>query len=305
MSLIHRSLVLILLVGTLTTSFAAAATLDTPSLALTSSGRTSLRVLVSAGVSGAPEGFRMQWMPASSFDLAGGWPATVDSRLAQGDFTGVPTLNTTDGTREFKLLAREQASVQVGDLFDETGVLAAGLTDLNELQSDQVYVIRVQAIGGASDSQSPWSQSFRVTTTASQNCTFTQGYWKNHPSVWPTTSLKIGNVTYTQAQILQVYNQPAAGNGLISLFHQLSATKLNIAQGAVAPPAVQTAITNADALIGNLVAPPIGSGSLSPGSTSALTQTLDDFNNGVTGPGHCGTVPTKTPTWGALKLQYR
>ena len=43
----------------------------------------------------------------------------------------------------------------------------------------------------------------------------------------------------------------------------------------------------ADALIGGLVVPPVGAGSLANATTSALTNTLSDYNEGKTGPGHC------------------
>jgi len=79
------------------------------------------------------------------------------------------------------------------------------------------------------------------------------------------------------------------GNGLVSLAHQLIAAKLNRATGASVPASVATAITNADAMIGGLVVPPVGSGFLSTSSTSSLTTTLDTYNNGDTpgGPPHC------------------
>jgi hypothetical protein len=96
----------------------------------------------------------------------------------------------------------------------------------------------------------------------------------------------LGSINYTQLQLLQIFNQPAAGNGLIALAHQLSAAKLNIANGAD-PSAVQSAISSAEAVIGALVVPPIGNGFLSPGVTSTLTNELDNYNMGVTGPGHC------------------
>jgi hypothetical protein len=96
------------------------------------------------------------------------------------------------------------------------------------------------------------------------DCVFTQGYWKNHPDVWPISSVKLGNVIYSKAQLLLIFDTPAAGNGLISLAHQLIAAKLNIAAGAIAPSLVLGAISTADALIGNKIVPPIGSGFLSP-----------------------------------------
>src|SRR5206468_2504671 len=78
------------------------------------------------------------------------------------------------------------------------------------------------------------------------------------------------------------------------LAHQLIAAKLNVAQGA-SPTAVASAIASADALIGALVVPPIGSGFLKPSATSALTDALDAYNSGTTGPGHCGDQPPPPP----------
>jgi hypothetical protein len=120
-------------------------------------------------------------------------------------------------------------------------------------------------------------------------CTFTQGYWKNHASAWPVQSLTLGTVTYTKAQLISILNTPVKGNGLISLSYQLIAAKLNAAGGASVPPDVASAIAAADALIGGLVVPPVGSGSLSPDSTSSLNTTLDTYNNGLAagGPSHC------------------
>jgi hypothetical protein len=93
-------------------------------------------------------------------------------------------------------------------------------------------------------------------------------------------------VSYTDLQLLSIFNTPAQGNGLLSLAHQLIAAKLNIANGADGT-SVAAAIAAADALIGNLVIPPAGAGSLPSSATSSLTGTLDSFNNGLIGPGHC------------------
>lgn len=119
-----------------------------------------------------------------------------------------------------------------------------------------------------------------------QGCTLTQGYWKNHPDAWPVGSLLLGSVSYTKAQLLTILKTPVKGNGLISLSHQLIAAKLNIASGASSA-SIASTIVSADALIGSKVVPPVGSGFLSPSSTSSLTSALDNYNSGITGPGHC------------------
>jgi hypothetical protein len=125
-----------------------------------------------------------------------------------------------------------------------------------------------------------------------------QGYWKTHgavPSgnneyVWPdvvkANGLQLGNVIYTAADLLSILNKPAAGNGLIALAHQLIAAKLNVAAGAD-PTSVAGDIATADGLIGGLIVPPLGSGYLAPSLTSGLVTALANYNEGVTGPGHC------------------
>jgi hypothetical protein len=103
---------------------------------------------------------------------------------------------------------------------------------------------------------------------------------------WPVTSMTLGTVLYTDLQMQSIFDQPAQGNGLISLAHQLMAAKLNIANGADSS-AVTQAINDADALIAGRVVPPVGTGILSSSSTSALVNTLTAYNEGAIGPGHC------------------
>ncbi|MFN8587252.1 MAG: hypothetical protein U0704_05565 [Candidatus Eisenbacteria bacterium] len=138
-----------------------------------------------------------------------------------------------------------------------------------------------------------------------QDCTYTIGYWKTHPDSWPLGSLALGNITYNQAQLGLIFSQPVQGNGLVSLSQQLIAAKFNVAQGAD-PATVQLAITQADALIGARVCPPIGTGALTPAQTSSLGSTLDSYNNGLLGPYHCGSqTAARQGTWGSLKSIYR
>jgi len=125
-------------------------------------------------------------------------------------------------------------------------------------------------------------------------CTVGQGFWKNgYPGKWPASALSggltLGSVSYTAAQLESIFNTPpAGGQGLLILAHQLIAAKLNIANGAD-PSAVASTIAAADALIGGLVAPPVGSGSLPSSAVSALATTLDQYNSGLIGPGPCPT----------------
>jgi hypothetical protein len=177
----------------------------------------------------------------------------------------------------------QSVTVVIGDdhLFDDGCVTSqcAG----TPLRCDTAYVFHVRANGG-----SEFSDTITCSTIpcVEPGCTYTQGFWRTHPDAWPVSSLTLGTVSYTQSQLLQILGQPAQGNGLVILAHQLIAAKLNIANGADPADAAQ-AIADADAMIGNLVVPPIGNGYLPPGQTSDLTETLTQYNEGTIGPGHC------------------
>ena len=275
--------------------------LDTPSVRYVDNNRSSITLEVEAGASGAPAGFVVEWMKKSDFDAIGGWPADEnDYRIIYCQFYGQPTWHVSTGN--YVLPAGGKVQVVVGDIFDETGLYANYDGELSDVTE---YVIRVHAEGNADATESPRSADVYASTAQPlQNCTFTQGYWKNHPEAWPVGSLTLGNNTYTAAQLLQILQTPAGGNGLLILAHQLIAAKLNIADGADGS-SIGADITNGDNLIGNLSIPPIGSDTLPSSDVDTIANDLNDFNTGKTGPGHCAVVKTQTTTWGNLKGRYR
>jgi hypothetical protein len=281
---------------------ASAVVYDVPAVTILDIGKSVAVARVQAGANGATGGFRVQWMEKSLFDANGGWPAVEDYNqgLVFCAFDGAPTLNTTYGTTTFQLGPNAVAYIEVGDIFDETGMYA---NYDGEMEPGTEYILRVRAESYGPIQASPWgpNQVFSTDSQESTDCTYTIGFWKNHEEVWPTESLILGGVLYTKAQLLAILAQPAGGNGLIFLAHQMIGTELNVLNGATLPLTQSTALANAHALINGLVIPPVGSGYLSPGSASALTQTLDQYNNGITGPGHCDTVPVEATTWSAIK----
>jgi hypothetical protein len=110
------------------------------------------------------------------------------------------------------------------------------------------------------------------------------------------TQLQLGNVTYTEDQLLLILHQPVRGNGLVLLAHQEIAAKLNIANGADGS-CIQQTLADADVLIGDLVVPPVGSGYLRPEDVSALADTLDQYNEGMLCAPSCETpAPRARPT---------
>jgi hypothetical protein len=281
---------------------ASAAALSTPTLSSYTPKPSSVRFMVMAGATGAEGGFTVEWIKKADYDLNGGWPAAGDLRIQHGDFTGVPVW-VTDGTAgDYTLPPTKWMALELGELFDESGVTA---NSTSELEANTQYVVRVTAKGyGTYTNSAPTSNMVVQTSPPTRNCTFTQGYWKNHEENWPVSSLTLGSVVYTKAQLLDILNEPAQGNGLLILAHQLIAAKLNIAYGAD-PSAAASTIAAADAQIGALVIPPVGSGFLAPNTVNAKAKTLDDYNNGIIGPGHCATVPANVTTWGKMKSMYR
>lgn len=138
----------------------------------------------------------------------------------------------------------------------------------------------------------PGSADAGTTTTASVGCTLTQGYWKNHPTKWPTQVLTIGGVAYGETELLTILNTPPSGDASLILAHQLIASMLNAANGA-GQTQVGSAIQAAQAWMaankdadGRL---PYGVASTSAAGTAAvsISSTLDTYNNGGLGVPHC------------------
>jgi hypothetical protein len=135
-------------------------------------------------------------------------------------------------------------------------------------------------------------QSLRV-TALQENCTLTQGFWKNHEEAWPVEELILGGVTYTKEELLEILNTPPRGDVTYVVAHQLVAAKLNVAEGADST-AIETTLTEADAW---LEANPLGSRPAGEARQAGqdIAARLDDYNNGVVGPGHCDSTPVPTP----------
>jgi hypothetical protein len=267
---------------------------DTPAISCGTSTQASLDIVVCApggvGATGLPAGFSIQWMTAADYAANGNqWYTSDDTRLCKASFSG-----NASGTR-YALLPGECATVRIGDLLFDNGT-SSSCVDALLCGTDYVF----HSFGHATNTlnRSDFTANLTCTTlpcTPPGGCTLTQGYWKTHcPDAacaaavvpYPVSSLSLGTVAYTDLQLVSILKTPASGNGLIILAHQLIAAKLNIANGADGS-AIAADIAAADALIGSLVVPPVGSGSLSAGATSGLVTSLNNYNTGLTGPGHC------------------
>lgn len=131
-------------------------------------------------------------------------------------------------------------------------------------------------------------------------CTFTQGYWKTHSefgpapynNTWALLASGASTGFYLSGQSwYQVFHTPPGGNAYYNLAHQFQAATLNTLWGASVPANVAAALATANTLFSTYTPAQIGA---LKGSNSlrqqfiALAGTLDAYNNGITGPGHCG-----------------
>jgi hypothetical protein len=111
--------------------------------------------------------------------------------------------------------------------------------------------------------------------------TGTQGYWKNHLSAWPLDPISVGGVSYTAAMANNLMSRPPKGDQTWSMYRQLVAAILNVANG-TNPSCIQTTIDAGNAWLATY-----GLGGDVKASSSAWVDvgedihgTLDAYNNG-------------------------
>ncbi len=257
-----------------------------PTLSLVASHEHQLKVKVTGSLlSGAPGGFTVDWMPLDDF-VANGNKWYGDISYYRASFAG--SNGGVSGAYNYNMKKGQSSVIVIGEsLFDDAG---ATTTQHYKLYYREKYVFRVRADATPTQAESPWSPNLIGGTQpcGSECITKTQGFWKNHfPDDWPQdvldNGLDLGNVHYTALELLDIFDEPAAGNGLISLAHQLIAAKLNIITFGLpsdpnAAARILDTIAEADALIGDLVVPPVGSGHIDPGDSSALNDELTIYN---------------------------
>ncbi len=133
-----------------------------------------------------------------------------------------------------------------------------------------------------------------VTVPCGCGCTLTQGYWKTHSSFGPapyddtwaligeTTPFYLSGNSYYQV----LWTPPSGGNAYYILAQQFIAAELNGLNGASTTPAVNQALSWAEAFF--LTYTPT---SKLPKDVRSLALSyaavLDSYNNGLIGPGHC------------------
>ena len=137
------------------------------------------------------------------------------------------------------------------------------------------------------------SEVFRQAADESEDCTLTQGYWKNHQAQWPVSALTLGAEDYDQAELLTLLHTQTQGDASLVLGHQLIAALLNVENGAAPGTSTQAALDDSQDWMmayadgdGRL---PYGvDGGSEPHETgTTLSEALDAFNNSASGS-ECG-----------------
>src|SRR6266496_5017863 len=223
-----------------------------PTLSCGTSAQSYIEVTVTGdSITGAPAGFTIQWETLSDYQQFG-WNSNRAPSYCAASLSGVP------GASQWDLAPGASVTVQIGDnLFDTLG--ASSECASQSLICGTQYVFRAFAHATSGVKQSGFGSTLTCQTLpcVTPNCTYTQGYWKTHgpegcvegnnSDQWSSSALPmlLGNLNYTDLQLCAIFNTPAAGNGLISLAHQLIAAKLNIAKGAD-PTSIAATISAAD-----------------------------------------------------------
>lgn len=138
-------------------------------------------------------------------------------------------------------------------------------------------------------------------------CSYTPGYWKNHPDAWPVDGLEVGCVEYTKEELLEIFDMPTRGDATVKLFHHLVAAKLNVLSGG--PDVIDDAIMAGDDF---LCSYPLGSHPAPPLKYEAndIKDELVGYNEGY----HCEDgyempmpyfqYEAPATSWGAVKAKY-
>ncbi len=247
---------------------AKAKALDAPSITCASSTQSSISLTITAGLSGTPAGFTVQWMTSAALAAANGvWPSSSAVGACDASFSGNANLS------RYNLLSGGAVTIEIGEILLDNG---ASTRCPGALECGTEYAFRVFAHSTSTVSKSGWANQLCSTLSCNvaAGCVYSQGYWKNkssqgkaspkifdalgnligYQSLWPVHSLTLGTVTYSETECVAIWRtSPQGGNTYLKLAHQLMAAKLNVIKltndGVTIPQAVIDAIAAGDALI--------------------------------------------------------
>ena len=256
----------------LTSDAARKTKMDAPTITCGISTTASIEIKITAGASGAPAGFSVQWLTAAAYALGAdgiagtaddnSWPASDAAGLCKASFSG-----NANGAF-YNLAAGQTSTVRIGDiLYDNPG---ASTNCSDQLACGTAYVFRVFAHANSTLTRSDFTANLSCSTSAcpTDACSFSQGYYFNNGSVhaWPG-SVTFGACTYDEANGCAIKVTFNAGGVVMQSFLQASAIKLSFYGNATAiPPSVQADVDILDAFLATL--PCLSTASSLPTATS-------------------------------------
>lgn len=267
-----------------------------PNLAVFSAGEAELVICKTSATAG---NFDYSWSIVSTGTSS--VPLNVSGNvtgLAAGDCVLAATVPTTNGGR-FRATVTEAALpanwslTAIGASWSLGGISVVPVVDLGAQSISNVLL--ANDVGATVT----FTNLYTPPPPPPGGCTLTLGYWKTHSEFGPApydatwAQLPSGASTgfFLSGQTwFQVFNTTPSGNAYYILAHQYMAAVLNGLNGASAPAAVTQAIASATALFNTYTPAQIGAlkGNQAPRPAFiSLAETLDDYNNGLIGPGHC------------------
>lgn len=169
------------------------------------------------------------------------------------------------------------------------------------------YTVNNTASFVTCDTQSTCSSCYTITVRVpcEGGCTLTPGYWKTHskygPAPYDNTWAMVdpngedSDFFDTGQSLYEVlWTEPKGGNAYYILAHAYIAAVLNELNDATVPAEVETAMNNAEVLLDQYDGNPESMDGLKGRNARlvraefiAIAGLLDDYNNGIVGPGHC------------------
>jgi hypothetical protein len=271
---------------------------DTLTLACAGSNtQHSISLIVTAGTSGAPAGFSIQW--ATDAQLAAytgpvdktGWPIDTNA-FCKASFSGVPygSKNTVQaGSNAYNLGSGASVTVVIGSLLDDELNQQLGYSTtchtVEGLDCGTHYVFRAFAHGDSKKGRSAFTifNNPCATTSDCGTCNrFGYGHWRNSPDDVAALitanggTLSLGDHAYTASEIMSILLATPNGNGYIILAHQLISADLNNLNN---PGGCLIDVSTADAEFVGVVVPPVGSSFISNSKLAGDIATLHGKNN--------------------------
>ena len=136
-----------------------------------------------------------------------------------------------------------------------------------------------------------------------KNCTFTIHFWKVYGGAWETNNIIFGERAYTKVQAISILNIEDPSLATTRLMQHYITALLNTLKGADPTEIERTMERALEWLITH--PPEVGLNQSESLAGEILADSLEDYNNGEIGPGHCLHEPfTPTPGSTPTPLNY-